>query len=172
MSSFDASGFGGRVEIGRVWRFRTIDIAPFAAIEADGLWQGSFGETPVAGSSAGIDAAALRFDAHGISSVPATLGARAVSRIPLGGGYVIVPAIEFGWVHEFEPVRSLEASFAAAPAAPFETQGVQASRNAADTVIGATFPLTRVFSLFGSFNGRFSNVETAYGGLGGLGAEW
>ena len=113
-------------------------ITPLAAVELDGLWQDQVSESVPAGSSAAGQAVALRYDAHGQISAPLTLGARFGGSLDLGGGHVLTPSLQIGWVHEFNPERTLTASFAAAPEASFQVLGIEVSREAAQTIAGAT----------------------------------
>ena len=171
MSDFDQNAFGGRFEIGRVWSTGSLDLTPFASLDVDGLWQESVAEAPAGGSEEAA-AVALHYRSQADVSVPSTLGARADWRVPLSGGQMLVPTLQFGWVHEFSSVRTLDAAFAAAPGVTFQTRGAEASRNAAETVAGAALSLTQSLSLIGTFQGTFSNVETELGGYAGIRAVW
>jgi outer membrane autotransporter protein len=171
-SSSDANAFGGRFELGWQRPVGSVTITPFVAIEADGLWQGQVTEAAVPGAPTGASDVALHYDATSEASVPLTLGGRANWHLDLGGGRVLATSLQLGWVHEFNPQRSLTAAFAGAPGAPFRVFGVAASRDAAQTIAGASVSLSRTVSLFGSFTGQFSGVETSVGGFGGLRVNW
>ena len=75
-------------------------------------------------------------------------------------------------MHEFDPTRSIDAAFVAAPDASFKVYGVSASRDAAITKVGATLGITRHLSLLANASGQFSGVETAYGFFGGAQLAW
>ncbi len=49
---------------------------------------------------------------------------------------------------------------------------MSASRDAALIGLDAKLSLTRSVALLGSFTGRFSGIETAVGGFGGLQVTW
>ena len=115
---------------------------------------------------------ALRFNRTEQTSVPLTLGGRVGTAFALAGERVLNLSAELGWVHEFNPQRSVDAAFVAAPNVPFRILGVSASRDAAQVGLDAKLSLTRNVALLGSFTGRFSGVETAIGGFGGLQVTW
>ncbi len=163
---------GGRAELG--WRhlIGTVTLTPFAALEVNHVWQNSLTESTVAGPGPGGGALALRFGAAEQTSVPLTVGGRAGSDFQIGGGHVLSLSAELGWMHEFNPQRSLTAAFVAAPNVPFQVLGVSASRDSAVTGLDGKLSLTQSVALLGSVTGRFSGVETAVGGFGGLQATW
>lgn len=115
---------------------------------------------------------ALQFGHTAQTTVPLSLGARAGSSFQVGGGHVLDMTAELAWVHNFNPDRSLTGAFVAAPDVPFTVQGLSASANAAQVGLGAKLSLTSNVALRGYFTGRFSGVETAYGGFGGLQVTW
>ncbi len=171
-SQFSQNVVGGRVEVGRIWSRGAVDITPFAALEADGLWQGQVTERAPDDASAAQAAVALRTRSHADVSIPTTLGARADWRLLLVGGRALTPTLQLGWVHEFSSVRTLDAAFAGAPNVGFHVEGAEAARNAAQLVAGASLELTRAVSLVGTVTGQFANVETAVGGYAGVRATW
>ena len=161
---------GGRAELGWRRQLGSVSLTPFASLQVDHLWQGSFTEGPAGQGNAG--ALALQFGRAERTSVPLTIGGRVGGGIPVGAGRVLALSAELGWVHEFNPQRSVTAAFVAATAVPFRVLGVSASRDAAQTSLDAKLPIDRNIALLGSFTGRFSGVETAIGGTGGLQITW
>ena len=163
---------GGRVEAGwsqPLGRSRLV-ATPFAALGVDQQWQGAFSEAVIA--APGGSGLGLRFHGTDRASAPLTLGTRLGSTFQLGGGHVLGVSVEVGWQHEFNPQRSVSASFQAAPDVPFRVLGVSASRDAALIGLDPKLSLTRNVALLGSFTGRFSGIETAVGGFGGLQVTW
>ncbi|MBV8914604.1 MAG: autotransporter domain-containing protein, partial [Acetobacteraceae bacterium] len=169
-ASATSNVLGGRVEAG--WRqpLGVLTLTPFAALELDHVWQDPLTDTVAGGP--GSDALALHFKGVQQTSVPMTLGARLSSAFALGGGHVLRLSGELGWVHEFNPQRSVTAAFVAAPNVPFQSLGMSASRDSALTSLDATLSVNRNVALLASFTGRFSGVETAVGGFGGVQVTW
>ena len=157
-----------RAELG--WRHPVgpVVLTPFASLEVTQVWQAPLTETTVAG----LNALALRYQGNAATSVPLTLGGRVGGTLPLGEGRILSLSAELAWLHEFNPQRSLSASFIGAPSLPFQVLGVSASSNAAQAGLDAKLNLTRNVALRANFTGRFSGVETAIGGYGGLQVTW
>ncbi len=170
--TFDSNVAGGRVELGWTHRIGALTMTPYAAVDLDELWQGGFSEDTPSGSASAASGLALRYGSVSQLSAPLTLGARLSTSLLLGGTRRFTPYLDLGWVHEFNPTRSVNAAFVAAPDVPFKVTGVAASRDAALTNIGGTLSLARQLSLLASVNGQFSGVETSYGGFGGIQFTW
>jgi outer membrane autotransporter protein len=76
------------------------------------------------------------------------------------------------WVHEFEPYRTVNPSFIAAPGFNFVINGATAARDAARVDAGSNFGVTRNVALFTNFFGEFSPKGTAFSGSGGFKVLW
>ncbi len=169
--SFNTDVLGGKVELGWRRKLGGVTLTPFASLEVDHLWQANFSQTLYGGNSA-AGGLALTFGRTEQTSVPLTLGGRVGTSFVLGGDRVLNVSAELGWVHDFNPDRSVSAAFVAAPNVPFRILGVGASRDAAQVGLDAKLSLTPKVALIGNFTGRFSGVETAVGGFGGLQVTW
>ncbi len=159
---------GALVELGWNQPLGALTLTPFAALEVDHVWQSPL--TVTAGSGGG--ALALRYAGAQQTSVPLTLGGRLSSSFQLGGGRVLSVSAELGWVHQFSKERSVTDVFLAAPSVPFRVRGINASGDSALTGLDVKLTLTSNVALLGSLNGRFSGVETAIDGFGGLQVTW
>ena len=76
------------------------------------------------------------------------------------------------WVHEFEPTRDITATFLTVTNSTFTVDGPRAAREAARIDIGSKLAITRTVSLFGTFDGEFSDRSQFYSGNGGLRVVW
>ena len=169
---FGSNVAGGRIEAGWTHNINWMAVTPYSAIDLDELWQRGFSETVSGSYAINTSGLGLRYGSVSRLSAPLTLGLRASTSVLLGDTHRFSPYLDLGWVHEFNPSRAIEASFLAAPNAGFTTEGVAASRNAAHTIAGGTLSLTARLSAFARFDGQFSDVETNYGGDGGLEYRW
>ncbi len=167
--SVKSNVLGGRVEVGWGQPLGSVSITPFASPGVDELWQNAFSEANASQPGGGL---ALRHGGVGQTSMPLTLGGRVGRAFQLGGGKRIGASAELGWVHEFSPQRSATTAFLAAPNVPFRVLGVSASRDSALTSLDVKLLLTRNVALLGNFTGRFSGIETAVGGFGGVQVIW
>ncbi len=160
---------GGRVEVGWQRRLGLVAVTPFATLQVDHLWQASTTEAALGDPAA--DGLALHLRRTEQTSVPLTLGGKVGTTVQLAGRGLGLSA-ELGWVHEFSPDRTITASFVGAPAVPFRVLGVSASRDAAQLAVSAKFPVSHNIALLADVTGRFSGVETAVGGFGGVQLAW
>ena len=169
--SFNTDVLGGKVELGVRRDLGRVTLTPFASLEVDHLWRSSFSQT-LYGGNAAAGGLALTFGRTGQTSAPLTVGGRVGSSFALGDARMLNVSAELGWVHDFNPDCSVSAAFVAAPNVPFRIQGVGASRDAAQVGLDAKLSLTPKVALIGNFTGRFSGVEAAVGGFGGLQVTW
>jgi outer membrane autotransporter protein len=75
-------------------------------------------------------------------------------------------------MHEFEPYRTINPSFIAAPGYDFIINGAVAPRDAARVDAGWNFSVSRTVGLFTNFDGEFSGRGNAYSGSGGFRISW
>lgn len=107
----------------------------------------------------------LSYAARTIPSVPAYLGGQVNVKTDLGAGYSLYSWMRAEWVHEFEPQRSIEASFIAAPGFDFVIDGAQAPSDMARINIGAKLNVGEHVSLTASFGADLYQTPS-YSGWG------
>ena len=78
----------------------------------------------------------------------------------------------FAWAHEFDPDRSIAASFLALPGASFVVNGAKRASESALTTASAEWQWTNGWSAAATFEGEFSNVTTNYAGKGIVHCAW
>ena len=171
-SSFDSNIAGGRIELGYQQRVGNMSVTPYAALDLDQSWQSDLVEAPAAGGASGISGVALHYGSVSRLSAPLTLGARLSTSFMIGNNHRFTPYVGLGWVHEFNPARTIDATFLGASASLFQVEGVRPSRDTALANLAGTLGLNQHLSLLASFNGQFSGVETEYGGVAGLQLTW
>ena len=76
------------------------------------------------------------------------------------------------WAHDFNPDRSIAATFQALPGATFVVNGAAPARNAALTTAAAEIKWANGISLAASFEGEFSDVTRSYAGKGVAKFQW
>jgi len=164
--AFNHNAIAGRLEAGMLTRFASLQIAPFAAIEVDQLWQNGFSE------SAAAAPVALRFDGATETSVPSVLGARFAQDFTFADGDVLSPAAQLAWVHEIEAQHRLAAAFVQAPEDHFVVEGTADPSNAAQLAFGGDLALPDGLRFSATFNSQLAARQTTYGGLAGISVEW
>jgi outer membrane autotransporter protein len=169
-ASFRSDLFAGRFEVGHKQAFDGFAITPFAAVQFAELWQQGYTESSLAPSGPGV--LGLSFQSHQVSSLPTFLGAQFDTHLVLPSGMLWAPYARVSWVHEFEPSRDITASFLTLANSTFTVDGPRAARDAARIDVGSKLAITRNVSLFGTFNGEFSDRSQLYSGNGGLRVVW
>ncbi len=170
-ASFKSNLFGGRFELGHKQAFEGFAITPFAAVQFAKLWQQGYTENSVTASGTpGV--LGLTFQSHQVSSLPTFLGAQFDTRVVLPSGMLWTPYARVSWVHEFDPTRHITASFLTLANSTFTVDGPRAARDAARIDVGSKLAITRTVSLFGTFDGEFSDRSQLYSGNGGLRVVW
>ena len=76
------------------------------------------------------------------------------------------------WAHDFNPDRSIAATFQALPGASFVVNGAAQAPDAALTTASAELRWLNGFSLAGTFEGEFSDVTRSYAGKGVVRYSW
>ena len=76
------------------------------------------------------------------------------------------------WAHDFNPDRTLAATFQALPGASFVTSGAAQARNSALTSASAEMKWTSGWSIATTFEGEFSKVTRSYAGKGAVRYAW
>jgi outer membrane autotransporter protein len=169
--SFGSNLFSGRVEVGAKQVFGRFAVTPFAAVQFAELWQNGFTETnPVPAGAAGP--LGLTYGSISVSSVPTFVGAQFDTRFAFSNGMVLSPYARLSWVHEFNPTRSINATFIALPGAAFTVDGPRASSDAARIDAGAKLAIGPNAWLYASFDGEFSDRGQSYAGKGGVRVAW
>jgi outer membrane autotransporter protein len=161
----------GRFEVGCKQIFNGFALTPFAAVQFAELWQAGYSEnsTTLTGAPGVLG---LTYASQTVSSLPAFLGAQFDTRVSLANGTVWSPYARVSWVHEFEPIRDIAASFITLPVTNFTVFGPSAVRDAARIDLGSKVAIGRNLALFASFDGEFSDRGQMYAGKGGFRFVW
>jgi outer membrane autotransporter protein len=114
----------------------------------------------------------LSYAARTIPSVPAYVGAQVDAKTVLDNKYSLYGWMRAAWVHEFEPHRSIDASFIAAPGFGFVIQGAQQAPDMAKINTGVKLNVSDHLSLSASFNANLAPTAQSYSGFGGLRVAW
>ena len=76
------------------------------------------------------------------------------------------------WAHNFNPDRSIAATFQALPGASFVVGGAAQARDAALVTASAEMKWRTNWSIAATFEGEFSNVTSSYAGKGIVRYAW
>ena len=76
------------------------------------------------------------------------------------------------WAYDYNPDRSIGATFQALPGASFVVNGAAQARNSALTTVSAEMKWINGWSAAATFEGEFSNVTRSYAGKGVVRYAW
>jgi uncharacterized protein with beta-barrel porin domain len=169
--SFRSEALSGRFEVGYQQRFDRFTVTPFAAVQFAELWQGGYTEASatVAGAPGALG---LSYASRSTASLPTFLGGQLDGDFALPNGMLWSPQLRASWVHEFEPTRSISASFIALPAGAFTVDGPRAAMDSARVDFGSKLLIARNVVAFAKFDGEFADRSQMYAGQGGLEVTW
>lgn len=166
---FNVNAFSGRFEGGTryVTPWMGIGATPYAAVQVTAFDLPAYREQALSGPGV----FALNYAAKDITSTRSELGLRTDKSYALTDSILTLRS-RFAWAHEFNPDRSVAATFQSVPGASFTVNGAQQSSDAALTTASAEVKWRSGFSLAAIFEGEFSDVTRSYAGKGVARYQW
>ncbi|MBC9876164.1 autotransporter domain-containing protein [Bradyrhizobium sp. INPA01-394B] len=168
-AQFDANAGSARLEGG--YRFVSpwggIGITPYAAAQVTALALPAYAEQVLAGGSS----FALSYAAKSVTDTRSELGLRSDRSFALPDGTLTLRG-RLAWAHDFNPNRSIAATFQALPGASFVVSGAALASESALTTASAEMSWRNGWSAAATFEGEFSNVTRSYAGKGMLRYQW
>ncbi|SDN99336.1 autotransporter-associated beta strand repeat-containing protein [Afipia sp. GAS231] len=169
-AEFDANAWSGRVEGGyrlvAPWA-GGIGITPYAAAQFTTFDLPAYAEQVVSGANT----FALAYGSKSVTDTRSELGIRTDKSFAMPDSVLTLRG-RFAWAHDYNPDRSIAATFQALPGASFVTGGAAQAKDAALTTASLERKWTNGFSLAGTFEGEFSNVTRSYAGKGVARYSW
>ena len=114
---------------------------------------------------------AMAYGARSVTDTRSELGIRT------DRSYVVQDAIltlrsRFAWAHDFNPDRSIAATFQTLPGASFVVNGAAHASDSVLTTAAAELKWTSGWSVAATFEGEFSDVTRSYAGKGAVRYAW
>jgi autotransporter-associated beta strand protein len=163
-AEFNANTYSGRIEGGH--RFVApvlggIGITPYAAGQFVTFDLPAYAETVVSGAPN----FALNYGAQSVTDSRSELGIRTDRSFAVQNGILTVRS-RFAWAHDFDPDRSVAATFQALPGASFVLGGASQASDSALTTGSLEMKWWNGWSAAATFEGEFSSVTQSYAGKG------
>jgi len=169
-AEFNANAFSGRVESG--YRFVTpwmggIGITPYAAGQFTTFDLPTYAEQVLSGANT----FALAYSSKSVTDTRSELGVRADKSFAMQNAILILRG-RAAWAHDFNPDRSIAATFQALPGASFVVGGAAQASDSALTTASAEMKWRNGWSAAATFEGEFSDVTRSYAGKGVVRYAW
>jgi uncharacterized protein with beta-barrel porin domain len=157
-AQFNANAWSGRLEGG--YRFVSpwvggIGITPYAAAQFVTFDLPGYTEQAVTG----LNTFALGYGAHNATDARTELG-------------ILTLRGRFAWAHDFDPDRSIAATFQTLPGASFVVNGAAQAADSALTTASIEKKWKNGWSAATTFEGEFSSVTNSYAGKGVVRYAW
>jgi uncharacterized protein with beta-barrel porin domain len=169
-AQFDANAFSGRLEGG--YRFVApwvggIGITPYAAAQFTTFDLPGYAEQAVVGSNA----FALAYGAKSVTDTRSELGIRTDKSFGVTDGILTLRG-RVAWAHDYDPDRSIGATFQSLPGASFVVNGAAQAADSALVTASVEKKWLTGWSAAATFEGEFSDVTRSYAGKGVVRYQW
>ncbi|HEY0909934.1 MAG TPA: autotransporter domain-containing protein, partial [Bradyrhizobium sp.] len=169
-AQFNANAFSGRLEGG--YRFVAswvggIGITPYAATQFTTFDLPGYAEQAIVGS----DAFALAYGARDVTDTRSELGLRADKSFGMTDGILTLRG-RVAWAHDYDPDRSIAATFQTLPGASFVVNGAAQASDSALVTASVEKKWLNGWSAAATFEGEFSDVTRSYSGKGVVRYQW
>jgi autotransporter-associated beta strand protein len=166
-AKFNANAFSGRLEGG--YRFATpwMGVTPYAAAQVTAFDLPAYAESVLSGAST----FALAYNAKDVTDTRSELGLRTDKSYALTDSILTLRG-RLAWAHDFDPDRSIAATFQALPGASFVVNGAAQAHDSALTTAAAEIKWRNGWSVAATFEGEFSDVTASYAGKGVVRYVW
>jgi uncharacterized protein with beta-barrel porin domain len=114
---------------------------------------------------------ALDYGAKDATDVRSELGIRTDKSWALSDGILTLRG-RFAWAHDYDPDRSIAATFQTLPGASFVVNGAAQAADSALTTASVEMRWKNGWSAAVTFEGEFSNVTNSYAGKGVVRYAW
>ncbi|MEH2484177.1 autotransporter outer membrane beta-barrel domain-containing protein [Bradyrhizobium sp. AZCC 2230] len=166
---FNANAFSGRVEGG--YRFVSpwmgVGITPYAAGQFTTFDLPAYAEQAIVGTNN----FALAYGAKSVTDPRSELGFRTDKSFAMPDGALMLRG-RLAWAHDYDPNRSIGATFQSLPGASFVVNGAAQASDSALVTASAEKKWLSGWSAAATFEGEFSQVTASYAGKGVVRYAW
>jgi fibronectin-binding autotransporter adhesin len=169
-AEFNANAYSGRVEGG--YRFVSpwiggVGLTPYAAGQFTTFDLPAYAEQVLSGANT----FALAYGSKSVADTRSELGLRTDKSFAMQDSILTLRG-RFAWAHDFNPDRSIGATFQTLPGASFVVNGAAQAPDSALTTASAEVKWRNGWSAAAIFEGEFSEVTRSYAGKGVVRYAW
>ena len=169
-AEFNANTWSGRIEGG--YRFVSpwmggIGITPYAAGQFTTFDLPGYAEQAVVGTNT----FALAYASKSVTDTRSELGIRTDKSFAMPDGVLVLRG-RLAWAHDYDPNRSIGATFQSLPGASFVVNGAAQASDSALVTASAEKKWLNGWSAAATFEGEFSQVTASYAGKGVVRYAW
>jgi T5SS/PEP-CTERM-associated repeat protein len=166
---FAANAYSGRIEGGRrfVAPWLGFGVTPYAAAQVTSFELPAYAESVVSGTNT----FALSYGAKRATDTRTELGLRTDRSYALADGVLTLRG-RAAWSHDFNPDRSVAATFQTLPGGSFVVNGAAQASDSALSSLSAEFKWINGWSAAATFESEYSAVTRSYAGKAALRYAW
>jgi autotransporter-associated beta strand protein len=166
-AQFNANAWSGRIEGGYRFVSQGFGWTPYAAGQFTTFALPVYAEQAIVGSNV----FALAYNSKSVTDTRSELGLRTDKSFAVQNGIFTLRG-RAAWAHDYNPDRSIGATFQTLPGASFVVNGARQASDAALVTGSAEMKWINGWSAAATFEGEFSNVTRSYAGKGVVRYAW
>jgi autotransporter-associated beta strand protein len=166
-AEFKANAWSGRIEGGYRFVAQGVGLTPYAAGQVTTFDLPNYAETAIVGA----DLFALAYNAKSVTDTRSEFGLRTDKSFAVKDGVLTLRG-RAAWAHDFNPDRSISATFQTLPGASFVVNGAAPASDSALATASAEMKWLNGWAIAATFEGEFSNVTRSYAGKGVVRYQW
>jgi uncharacterized protein with beta-barrel porin domain len=164
---FNANAWSGRLEGGYRYATPWMGVTPYAAAQFTTFELPAYAE----GVLSGAGMFALAYAAKSVTDSRSELGIRTDKSWAMTDSIFTLRG-RVAWAHDYDPDRSIAATFQTLPGASFVVNGAAQAHDSALTTASAEIKWMNGWSAAATFEGEFSSVTNSYAGKGVVRYAW
>lgn len=164
---FNANAWSGRIEGGYRFVSRGFGWTPYAAGQFTTFDLPNYAEQAIVGANTVV----LAYNAKSVTDTRSELGLRTDKSFAAADGILALRG-RVAWARDFNPDRSLAATFQTLPGASFVVNGARQASDSALVTATVEKKWRNGWSAAATFEGEFSNVTETYAGKGVVRYAW
>jgi autotransporter-associated beta strand protein len=166
-AEFKANAWSGRLEGGYRFVVQGFGLTPYAAGQFTTFDLPNYAETAIVGT----DMFALAYNSKSVTDPRSELGLRTDKSFAVRDGVLTLRG-RAAWAHDFNPGRSISATFQTLPGAGFVVNGAALASDSALATASAEMKWLNGWTTAATFEGEFSSVTRSYAGKAVARYQW